>query len=291
VQLDLIMNSYVSQFYKRDNDIWGYPQEYKGISFYPLKVKDTKETKTFYRLFTCPKTYIADRQILRMSYLKFLLYVVQGSIDSTTEKISLQAEIEFFLKHVCRIKEEKVSVSFFYKEHLENEDLYEKHELFISIRRTSVEENIILTEQDFDNIREIILEQNGTSVEYIESYNPKLEKDLEFLMGNSEPLNYAEEIFSFCALTKMTEIEAGEKTLFQFSSRLQREMLLKDYEIFKAMESAGFISSKIKSKELFKHYLGHIPKAGRYDSLLLNADEYLKESGLSDPNSNIVIEK
>lgn len=285
------MNSNVLQIYKRDNDIWGYPQEYKGISFYPLKVKDTKETKTFYRLFTCPKTYIADRQILRMSYLKFLLYVVQGSIDSTTEKINLQAEIESFLKHICRIGKEEISVSFFYKEHPENEDIYEKHELFIAIERISGGEPIILTEQDFDNIREIVLEQNGTSIEYIESYNPKLEKDIEFLNGDSHPLDFAEEIFSFCSLTKLSEIEAGEKTLFQFSNRIQREMLLKDYEVFKAMEAAGFISSKVKTKELFKHYLSHVPKSGRYDSLMLNPDEYLKDSGLSDPNSNIVIEK
>lgn len=284
------MNSYVSQLYKRENDVWGYPQEYKGISFYPLKIKDLKQTKSFYRLFTCPKNYIADRQILRMSYLKFLLYVVQGGIDSTTEKINLQVDLGEFLQHVCKIKENSVSVSFFYKEHPENEDIYEKHELFLSIVSNSGGEPIILTEQDFDNIREIVLEQNGSSIEYIESYNPKLEKDLEFINGNAESLDFAEEIFSFCSLTKMSEIEAGEKTLFQFSSRLQREMLLKDYEIFKAMEAAGFISSKVKSKEIFKHYFSHIAKGGRYDSLMQNPDEYLKESGLSDPNSNIVIE-
>lgn len=284
------MNSYVSQFYKRENDVWGYPQEYKGISIYPIKIKDLKQTRQFYRLFACPKNYIADRQVLRMGYLKFLLYIVQGSVDSTTEKVNLQAEIESFLKYALRINGEDVSVSFFYKEHPENEDIYERYELFIAIKGDSSNEPIILTEQDFDNLREIILEQNGTSVEYVESYNPKLEKDLEFLQGNAEPLDFAEEIFSFCALTKMTEIEAGEKTLYQFSSRIQREMLLKDYEIFKAMESAGFISSKTKSKELFKHYLTHIPKAGRYDSLLLNKDEFLKESGLTDPNSNVVVE-
>lgn len=285
------MNTYVSQLYRRDNDIWGYPQEYKGISIYPLKIKDIKQTKTFYRLFTCPKSYIADRDILRMSYLKFLLYVVQGGIDSTTEKINLQAEIESFLKYVFRIDGSEVDIVFFHKERPENEDIYEKYDLFIGISKVSGEEKIVLNEQDFDNIREIVLEQNGTSIEYIESYNPKLEKDIEFLNGDSPPLDFAEEIFSFCSLTKLSEIEAGEKTLFQFSNRIQREMLLKDYEVFKAMEAAGFISSKVKTKELFKHYLSHVPKSGRYDSLMLNPDEYLKDSGLSDPNSNIVIEK
>jgi hypothetical protein len=287
------MNSFVKTIYNKENDVWGYPQEYKGIQIFPIKIKDTKERALFYRLFTCPKSYINDRQILRMSYLKFLLYVMQGAIEAEDKEYDILENIIKFLEYSMRIDGNPTKSALYQKENVEIQEIYEKYSL--SIRISSYKEDvvlkeIILTEDDFDNIREIVLEQNGTSIEYVESYNPKLEKDLEFLNLGNESMNFEEEIFSFCSLTKLSEIEAGEKTLYQFSKRMEREMLLKDYEIFKAMEAAGFISSKMKSKELFKHYFSHIPKAGRYDSLMLNPDEYLRDSGLSDPNSEVVFE-
>jgi hypothetical protein len=287
------MNSYVSTFYKKDNDIWGFPQEYKGIEILPIKKKDRKTAEIMYRLFMCPKTYIADRDILRMSYLKFIILVVQANAERIDSNVDLHSDIELFLNSVCKINGNNIETTIYLEKHPELNELYERLSFFLILKERTEGGNgieIKLSEQDFDNIREIVLEQSGTSVEYIESYNPELEESLEFLNKDNAPLNFEEEIFSFCALTKMSEVEAGEKTLFQFSRRIEREVLLKDYEIFKAMESAGFISSKNKDKDIFKHYLSHSPRVGRYDSLMLNADEYVRESGLTDPNSNVIVE-
>ena len=55
-------------------DIWGEPQEYRGIKFYPIKLKELKYQRLMYGLFGYPKNYIPDKTILKLSYLKFLFY-------------------------------------------------------------------------------------------------------------------------------------------------------------------------------------------------------------------------
>jgi len=274
------MNNIVQQIYNPDNDIWGLPQEFKGIKFYPIKIKETKYKKLFYKLFCQPKSYIANRDILRMSYLKFMLYVVN----------IVPSELLDFLYHVTQINKPDLkeysnsdAIHYLQKEIPSGIDEYEKFAIFISII------DIIFTEQDFDNLREIILEQNGTSIEYIESYNPELEKKLEFMQRNMIDMDLKDEIFSFCALTGLSEVEAGEKTLFQFKSRFEREIMFKEYGLFKPLEVSGQVTAKNKKDELFKHYLRHIEKSGRYDAIFVNKDKFLLDSGFSNPNSQIKI--
>jgi len=280
------MNNIVQQLYNPDNDIWGLPQEFKGINFYPLKIKETKYKKLFYKLFCQPKSYIADRDILRMSYLKFLLYVL---------KIE-PGELLDFLYHITHTDRpinnptpeehsDSDPIHYAQKEIPSGKDMFDKFVVFIFIK------DIMFTEQDFDNLREIVLEQNGSSIEYIESYNPDLERKLEFMQRDMLDMTFKDEIFSFCALTKMTEIEAGEKTLFQFQARFEREVMFKEYSLFKPLEVSGQVTAKNKKDELFKHYLRHVDKSGRYDSIFLNKDKFLEDSGFSNPNSQIKIEK
>jgi hypothetical protein len=278
------MNSTLQQIYDPDNDIWGLPQTYKNIKFYPLKLKETKYKKLFYKLFCQPKSYIADRDILRMSYLKFILYAV--GIDPN--------DLLDFLYHITQIdrsiiktfNNEKSHLIHYGRKEIPNvEEEIEKFSLFVYI------DDEIFTEQEFDNLREIILEQNATSIEYIESYNPDLEKKLEFMQKNDLDMDLKDEIFSFCALTGLSEIESGEKTLFQFRARFEREVMFKEYSLFKPLEVSGQVTAQNKKDELFKHYLRHIGNSGRYDSIFLNQDKFLEDSGLSNPNSGIIIEK
>ncbi len=276
------MNNIVQQTYNPDNDIWGLPQEYKGVKFYPIKIKETKYKKLFYKLFCQPKSYIADRDILRMSYLKFLLYAVRIE----------QNEILDFLYHVTQTERPEPNE---YKNddiiHYGQEPVPDAIDVFDKIAFYIFIKDVTFTEQDFDNLREIILEQNGTSIEYIESYNPELEDKLAFMQKDMLDMDLKDEIFSFCALTGLSEIETGEKTLFQFQARFEREAMLKEYSLFKPLEVSQQITAKNKKDELFKHYLRHVEKSGRYDSIFVGKDKFLADSGFSDPNSQIKIEK
>ena len=274
------MNSTLQKIYNSDNDIWGLPQTYKNINFHPLKIKETKYKKLFYKLFCQPKSYIADRDILRMSYLKFIFYAVKVEPN----------ELLDFLYHITKIQRPDFDeysdtdpIHYIHKEVPEGKDIFEKFSLFVVIN------DVVFTEQEFDNLREIILEQNAISVEYIESYNPDLEKKLEFLQKNELDMDLKDEIFSFCALTGLSEVEAGEKTLFQFKSRFEREIMFKEYGLFKPLEVSGQVTAKNKKDELFKHYLRHIEKSGRYDAIFVNKDKFLLDSGFSNPNSQIKI--
>ncbi len=270
------MNSIVSQYYNTDNDIWGLPQIYKGIEFHPIKIKETKLKEKMHKIFSYPKSHIADRDILRMSYLKFLLYALY--INSA--EFVIEDEILSFLKAITK----RDNITYEYKECPEQEDIFDKVSIFINI------DGQRFTEDDFNNIREIVLEQNGSSIEYVEEYNPELEKKLAFMQRNLEDMDFKDEIFSFCALTGLSEIEAGEKTLYQFKCRFEREMMIKEYSLFKPLEVSGQISAKNGKDELFKHYLRHIGKSGRYDSIFMDQQKFLDDSGLSNPNSEILFE-
>jgi len=269
------MNSVVEKIYDITKDVYGQPQTYKGIDFFPIKVKDVETKQLLYKLFFHPKNYIPDKVILKMSYLKFILYIVNEWYRGTDLEMDVQSDLIKFLNNITQ----KNDVLYKSKVIDNGSDIFNNVEVKIVIG------GVEFSEQEFDNIREIVLEQSGYSLSYIEEYNPELEKRMEFFNRNVSNTDYKDEIYSFCALTGMSEDEVGEKTLYQFKSRFEREILVKEYELFKPLEVSGQVSSK-SGKEIFKHYLSHISKGGRYSAILIDKDQFLEESGLGKTNSD-----
>jgi len=276
------MNSYVKNFYKQINDILGLPQEYNGIKLYPLKIGDVDYKISLYRLFFYPKNYIPDKDILKTSYLKYLLYVVQYSMKEKEPDVDSLKELIGFLSFITHIEKNKINI--FFNNNPEKEGVFDKINLFLVI------DGIEFSEQDFDNIREIVIEQNGSSIEWVESFNPELEEKLSFMQRGQDDVDLKDEVYSFCNLTNLSEKEVCNKTLFQFKARIEREMMAKDYNLFKPLELTGQISSKNK-QEIFKHYLTHIPRHDRYESVLIDLDKFVKDSGLNDSESGLKFEK
>jgi hypothetical protein len=270
------MNPNLLKIYNSDNDVFALPQTYKDIKFYPIKVKDIKTKGLFYKLFTIPKHHIPDVNIIKMSYIKFLFFVVDKWLKDENPETDIQQDLLDFLRVVTQSKD----IFYAHKVHEENPNPFDKISIMIII------DNVEFNERDFDNIREIVLEQNGSSIEYVNEYNPNLEERLNFLNRNIENTDLKDEIFSFCELTGMTEEQAGEKTIYQFKSRLERSILVLNYKLFKPIEISTPRSSK-SNDEKIAHYLSHIGKKGRYSSILVDKDKFLKESGLSDPNSGV----
>lgn len=271
--------------YEPDNDIFGYPQEYKGIKFYPVKVKETKLKERLYTFFFQPKNYIPDKDILKMSYLKFLLFVIGGGKKADKPDYDIEKELIDFLYEVTKIdipKEDEPKKIYLDIKSLNN-NAVSLEDFFICLYIDGIK----IDEQDFENIREILVRQNGSSLEWIEGYIPDLEKKMAFLNHDSLDTTFEDEMFTFCALTGDSELEAGEKTLYQFRNRFERETLLKTYELFKPLEVSGQISAKNKKQELFKHYMSHIDRNNRYASLLVEESTFLEDSGLGNPNNGI----
>lgn len=255
------MNDIVRSLYKEENDVWGLPQEYRGVKIYPLKVGDVRYKQLFMQIFGMPKNHIADKNILKMSYLKFLLVVIQASVNYEGTEVS--DWIISFLSYVT-----KSDIKILWKEDSSIQDPIFRISFVVDIG------GIQLSEYDFDNIREIVLEQNGTGIDYVESYNPQLEEKLSF-MRKEQSLSLKDEVFSFCALSHIPITEVRDYTLFQFQEHFKRLMLLQEYAMYKPLEASGFI--KLKSGEI-KHYLSSIKKQKRYDGILLEKNSFMNSS-------------
>jgi len=254
------MNKIVKKNYREENDIFGSPQEYNGLKLYPLLLKELYFQQLFYNVFSQPKKYIPAPEIKNMSYLKYILFVVQAGINKDGTEI--YDSITEILKHITR---KDVSIqSKFISDSDKIEDI---------VIRIKIGENYY-TEDDFDNIREIVLEQNGSSIDYVEGFIPDLEKKLSFVNRSSE-LDMKDEMFIFCCLIGRTINEIESYTLYQFKEHFERICVFKNFEMYKPLESSGQI--KLKSGEI-KHYFYHSKKGGRYDSILIPKDNFIKEN-------------
>ena len=133
-------------------------------------------------------------------------------------------------------------------------------------------DNINFDEQEFDNIREIVLQQNGMSVEYVEAYRPDLEKKMEFFSFGND-IDFVDEIFTFAVQMRLGMEEIGQMTNYQLQNMIERLFVGKNYDMLKPLEVSGQI--KLNSGEI-KPYLYHMNnKKGRYDQLLIPQDQWM----------------
>ena len=265
--------------YVEENDVWGFPQVYKNIKFYPIKLSDSFTEKLFYRIFCYPKEYIKEKEIIKLSYLKYIFYYVP--LATKKEPQTVQDDIENFFKTIC--KTDDVFLGAQKLPFIENEI----DSLLLTIRINGVS----FQEEDFNILREIILKQNGTSLKYIEDFDPTLEDKLNWVNRKTEDVTFEDQLLTFCALSKIPVCDNSLKdmTLYQFKKSFQRLALLLEYENLFPLEISGQIKSKT-GKEIVKHYMSHIGQEGRYDSILISKDEFINNHPLMKEN-NIKNEK
>jgi len=261
------MNSSLEKIYKRENDIWGLPQTYKGVKIHPIKIKDVEYQELFNKIFTYPKNYIADKDIIKMTYMKYFVLIVSRSLGESANDLLTR-----FFSYV--FKDENVFFEIRIPRIVKS---YKDISLKWGVR------DIDFDDIDFDKIREIILEQNGLSLDYIESYMPDLEDALDFFNSKASLISYGDEILVFCSLAGKTINEISDYTVFQFQAHLRRLILLEDYRIYKPLVDSGQIT--LKSGEV-QHYGTHIKKLGRYDNLLISKDEFVEKNADLFSSSN-----
>lgn len=267
------MNYILNGIYVKGNDLWGIAQTYKSINFFPIKLKDVECLDLFYKLFHYPKNSIPDKAIIKSSYLKYILYIVQYSLNPGGDQI--YQDLIKFLKYVT--KNDNVVIGYIQSEVGDN--FLEKITPYIKIN------NIDFNENDFDIIRAIILEQNGLGIDYIEQYNPELEEYLKTINLSYADLTLEDEIFIFCSLMRKTLNEIQDYTLYQFRRHFERILSLANYELYSPLEISGQISSK-SGEKLIKDYFYHSKDdANRYESILIDKDKFIKKNpNLFDPN-------
>jgi len=256
------MNKRIEMIYNRENDIWGLPQVYKNIQLYPIKIKDSKYKKLFYEIFSYPKDSLSyaniemTKKILKMSYLKFIVSS-RNNEDSFNDFINL-------LKYIT--KENVV---------LETNILDQRIGLEVEniIYRLKVG-NVYISEMAFNDIREIVLEQNGLSIEYVNQYNEELEKKLKYI-NDKNPINFEDQIFTLVVQLKTSLREIGELTLYQINNIIERLIVAKDYDIYKPPLVTGEI--KLKHGDIKPWFYHREKQGGRYDSILIDVDKFVSE--------------
>ncbi len=255
------MKEELKRIYKEENDALGLPQDYKGIKIYPIKVKDVDQMSLFYTLLCYPKDSISDKKIRKMTYLKFL-YSLYGSAGEN-ELGKLESDMKKFLSYILRIPDIKITM------HLKdecNQPSVESYYLMIQCG------DYFLYEEDFDNIREIVLEQCGMSIEYIDEYAPDLEEKLLW-MQKENPLTFNDQFFTVVSLMSKNPSDILEWTLYQMFDVFDRKVVSKNFDLYEPLVKSGTV--ELKGGKL-QSYLYHKRKKGRYESIMMSSDAFGK---------------
>jgi hypothetical protein len=257
------MNQTAASYYVEENDIWGLPQKFKDLVLYPITIGQVELKTLLYKIFCHPKNYIPDAQIVRMSYLKFLVYAVQSTIKDGDEGVD--GWLSTFFKGVCRTDNAVLR--------------WEKRDgvpasAFDSVQFFLVVNGVSYTERDFKHIREIVLQQNGLSIEYVEDYKPDLEEMLHAIPNEMTGAQFKDEVTTFCALNRCLIDDIKDYTLVQFHEHFQRLLMLQTYELCKPVEW----TSPTKIKNPVPHYFTPLKRQGRYDSILIEKDKYIQKN-------------
>jgi hypothetical protein len=250
------MNEFLAKNYVASNDIFGYPQSYKELELYPIKVKDKKIADLFYHLMTYPKNYIADKRVIHMSYLKF-------AIVFSEDQRKASADIETLMKHITRKDSVIVQVM-----ELDADKPNEPENIRF---RIMIDENIEISEEYFEDIREIILEQNGSSIEYVNQYHPEMEAKLMDLY-KSNNITFEDQIFTLSTFMKKNVEEIGEYTLYQLQDIFDRMIVLKQFDLYQPLIVSGQIT--MKGSNTIQSYLYHRERKDRYASILTSSDSF-----------------
>lgn len=245
---------------------WAMPQIYKSINIYPIPLIHEKRYEKMVEILAYPKNSILEKDIVKSSYLGFIINILHQVNSDKNEKSDFHKDfidfIEYITKSTCRIE---------YKYRIP------EPKKITDIQYTLIfNEDIKITESDFEKIREIILEQNGIALSYINDYHPELEEKMNKI-NNKTSLTFEEQLFAFCDVSGLSMFQLKEYSYYQFKKHFERTSIRFEYEIFKPLESSGQI--KLKDGEI-KHWLAHVSKKGRYDSILIKKEEYVKKGDI-----------
>lgn len=252
------MNEQLAKNYYKDNDIFGEPQIYKGIEFYPIKMKESKYMDILRSIFAYPKNFGADKAVFKMSFIKFMIL-------ATSKENNIQKKIEEFLEHVTN---KKVSV-FIMAPKSGVKSVEDIKSIIIKF------DDIEVSEWEFEDIREIILEQNGYSIEYVNQYHPDMEKTLNKL-HRQNPLDLADQVFILVATRGLPMSEIGNYTVYQFRNIFDRILTKENFDLYQPLLTSGAI--KLKSGDI-KNYLYHAERnKDRYSDIRISVAKYAGEN-------------
>jgi len=220
-----------------NNFAFDEPCNYKGLLIYPVKVRQYTIFNYMVDCLLIDKNSIPDAKVISMSYLDFLFS------SATPENKNIERLLGLFF--ICtKTDVEKICP-----------EIDEKNRVVLSI------DGIRIQNEDFDAIKEIILEQN-----LIEVPDYTIQKEIrdkidegKRIRGRQSKNKFAgleDQMVSLSVSSGMTLEQIYEMTYRKFMKSISRMDLLIHYKIYSQASLSGMV--EFKDKSFIKHWLNQI---------------------------------
>lgn len=248
------------------NLIYSLPVKYDdNITLSPVRMKNYLNFQTFSKAITVRKnSRFPDKDIIKMNYLEFIVFASKNpetGIQYGVPDLFLYFNyVLALLSMVC----------------VDHEIKYNKNSGEILINGE------LLTSEKFDDLRKIIILQNGIDFDIDEFLNMEtedaLERAKEIESRNKDKAGLEDYVDALCVALNMSEEKIAEMTIRKFWRLVKRVELHEDYVILKTGEVGGLV----KFKEPIKHWMISIDESDPYASL--KTDEEKIKGKIADVN-------
>ena len=212
------------------------PIDYKGLLLYPVSIRKINKFLQSSSVLRIQKEYIPDKEIIKMSYLKFLMTNIDKEKDEYDESLTFDLLALCFM--IC-MRIEEISIRLFIGED-------GKAKLILN--------DVEINENDFDYLRKLILYQNLPNYDD-ELMNPDLKNDLEqadkIKNGGEETEDFEYLIANLVIGTGMNIDDVKNLPIRKFyiiGQVMDRKL---HYSIYKQASVGGFV----EFKQPITHYL------------------------------------
>lgn len=210
---------------------WDEPIPYKELLIYPVSMYDYID---FFMAINCllmKKNEIPDPKIISMSYLDFLVYLIESNPEGQYYALMLMQ----LFKICLNLNEEQIGY---------RKDNKARAKLVIQYK----DRNLIIDKNDFETIKNIICHQNIPY--YDDSYiDPELDKALreaeEFKNRTSKKkCSLEDQIICVMLSTSLNKEQIKILTIRKFTKILERADYKLHYEIYKTASMSGMVEFK-----------------------------------------------
>lgn len=212
------------------------PIDYKGLLLYPVSIRKINKFLQSSSVLRIQKEYIPDKEIIKMSYLKFLMTNIDKEKEEYGESLTFDLLALCFM--IC-MRTEEISIRLFIDEG-------GKAKLILN--------DVEINENDFDYLRKLILYQNLPNYDD-ELMNPDLKNDLEqadkIKNGGEETEDFEHLIANLVIGTGMNIDDVKNLPIRKFyiiGQVMDRKL---HYSIYKQASVGGFV----EFKQPITHYL------------------------------------
>ena len=212
------------------------PIDYKGLLLYPVSIKKINKFLQSSSVLRIQKEYIPDKEIIKMSYLKFLMTNIDKEKEEYSESLTFDLLALCFM--IC-MRIEEISIRLFIDED-------GKTKLILN--------GVEIDENEFDYLRKLILYQNLPNYDD-ELMNPDLKNDLEeadkIKNGGEETEDFEHLIANLVIGTGMNIDDVKNLPIRKFyiiGQVMDRKL---HYSIYKQASVGGFV----EFKQPITHYL------------------------------------